>query len=84
MGPHPALGESWCELPFSVGRGSPLWHSAPWEHQPTGCAGSSPVATGEAISDLEGIVGSRRCWETTCLCVYCGWRRAAMEPAPQL
>lgn len=39
------------------------------------CAASSPVAVSGASSDLEAIVGSRRCRETTCLCVYCGGRR---------
>lgn len=71
-----------CPSLWDVG---PLYGTVPpWEHQPTRCLGSSLVATGEAISDLEEILGSRRCWETTCLCVYCGERRAAMEPAPQL
>lgn len=40
-----------------------------------GCAGSSPVATSEASSDLEAIASSRRCRETTCPCVYCDGSR---------
>lgn len=44
---------------------------------PAGSSGSGSAAASEAGFDLEAIVGSRRCRETTCPCVYCGGRRAA-------
>ncbi|XP_040392817.1 collagen alpha-1(I) chain-like [Cygnus olor] len=79
---HGAAISGGCGFPSGGGRrdaprAGPETPPTPGSTNPAGSAGSGPAAASEAGSDLEAIVGSRRCRETTCPCVYCGGRRAA-------